>query len=392
MRNERPRRRKIKARRWYVRPWIVERPLYGHYHQLLANLNDQDPETYRYYLRMDRPLFMDILSRIEHRIRRQDTNFKMSLEPGLRLAITLRFLATGEAYRSLSIAFRVSANAISLLVPETCEAIIQEYMEEVLICPSTPEGWRAVAQEFGQMWNFHHTIGALDGKHIAIQPPPNSGSYYFNYKGYHSIILLALVDARGKFMYVDVGANGSCSDGGVFQHSQLRTALETGAAGLPPSDCLPGDNAPMPYFIIGDDAFPHRDWLQKPYPHRGLTPAKRDYNYRLSRARRIVENAFGMWANRFRVFLTTINVKPESVVKMVVASCILHNILRDRRPHTYAVPVHDARVPEGDWTRDPLDGLQPRARQSGPAAAKLIRDQLANYYARPPNRLPWQRN
>ena len=298
VRQKAPRRRKLRASRWYVRPWVVNRPLYGHYHQLLSNLNDHDPDTYRYYLRMDKPLFLEILSRVYERIRRQDTNYKRSLEPGLRLAITLRFLSTGEAYKSLAISFRVGANSISKLVPDTCEAIIQEYMEEVLICPSTPEGWKAVAKEFGQAWNFHHTIGALDGKHIAIQPPPNTGSYYYNYKGYHSIILLALVDAKGKFMYVDVGANGSTSDGGVFQHSHLRRALETGAACLPHPEALPGDNTPVPYFIVGDYAFPHRDWLQRPYPHLGLTPAKRDYNYRLSRARRIVENAFGMWANR----------------------------------------------------------------------------------------------
>ena len=120
--------------------------------------------------------------------------------------------------------------------------------------------------------------------------------------------------------------------------------------------------------------------MQKPYPHRGLSDAERNFNYQLSKARRVVENAFGMWANRFRVFLTTINVKPKTVKKLVLASCIIHNILRDKRPHQYGMPEDDPSVPSGDWTRDPLDGLEPRLRQTGPGPAKVVRTHLTEYY------------
>lgn len=373
-----------------MRAWILEREQHGHYHQLLPLLRVQDPDTYRYYLRVDHDLFTEILQRITPHIEKQNTNWKKALEPGLRLAITLRFLATGEAYKSLAMNFRVGPNSISKLVPETCEAIIQEYLQETIVCPTTPAAWKRVAEDFAGFWDFHHVIGALDGKHIAIQPPPNSGSYYFNYKGYHSIVLLALVDAQCKFMYTDVGANGSCSDAGVFEACHLRHAMENFSAGLPEREPLPGDNHPVPYFIVGDNAFPMRQWLQKPHPHRGMTEAERNYNYRLSRARRVVENAFGMLANRFRVFLTTINIQPKSVEKAVLASCILHNILRDKRPEQYKIPEYDPTLPPGDWTRDPLDGLEPRQRQSGPGAAKATRTHLTEYYHRQENRLDWQ--
>ena len=257
---KKPRKRKSRPRRWYVRPWIKERAQYGHYHQLLPELQAHDPDTFRYYLRVDYGLFQQILQRIKPHIQLQDTNWRQALEPGLRLAVTLRFMATGEAYKSMALNFRTGANSISKVVPDTCEAIIQEFMREVIVCPSTPQEWKEVAAGFGSSWNFYNTLGAIDGKHVAIQPPANAGSYYFNHKGYHSLVLLAMVDAWGKFMYIDVGANGSCSDAGIFQVTHLRHALENNAAGLPQAEPLPGDDRPVPFFIVGDSAFPMREW------------------------------------------------------------------------------------------------------------------------------------
>jgi hypothetical protein len=90
----------------------------------------------------------------------------------------------------------------------------------------------------------------------------------------------------------------SSSDGGVFGQTTLCNALEDGSIGLPPPQALPGDNNPLPFFIVGDDAFPMRSWLQKPYPQRLMTREERIFNYRLSRARRVVENAFGILSHR----------------------------------------------------------------------------------------------
>ena len=92
--------------------------------------------------------------------------------------------------------------------------------------PSTPEEWKIVSSEFNNKWNYPNCIGALDGKHIKILQPPNSGSYYFNYKHDFSVVLLALVDANCNFLYVETGCNGRISDGGVFSNSALYQNLE----------------------------------------------------------------------------------------------------------------------------------------------------------------------
>jgi hypothetical protein len=259
-----------------------------------------------------------------------DTWYRKSLVPGCRVALILCHYASGDSYKSLMYGFHVAHNTISKIVSEVTQAIIDEYADEVLSIPTTPEEWKAIAAQFANRWNFHHAVGAMDGKHIAIKCPRNGGSLYYNYKKFHSIVLLALVDADYKFVWVDAGANGSASDAQVFNGCELKAAIQHNTIGFPEDDPLPGDDKPIPYFIVGDDAFALRTWLMKPYTLRNLTHEQRIFNYRLSRARRIVENAFGILANRFGCLLTKMRQTPETVADIVLACCCLHNLMRIR--------------------------------------------------------------
>ncbi len=394
------RRRARRQKRWWIRNWLLQREQHGHFHQLLPELQVRDVSGYYNYTRMPPAIFAEILEAVGPLIAKQDTNMRRALEPGLKLAITLRYMATGNSYKSLAYAFRVAPNTICNFIPEVCLAIVHAF-ERQLALPTQPERWKEIAKAFETKWNLPNCIGALDGKHVAIRCPKAAGSLFYNYKGFHSIVLMALVDADYKFIYVQAGCQGSASDGGVFRDTVLRQLLDEEDLGLPPPEPLPGtEDNPFPYYIVGDEAFPLKTWLLKPVPRKNLDIPSRVYNYRISRARRVVENAFGLLSHRFRCFLTTMPQRPTRVTYITMAACVLHNILRDR------VGVHHARdnevmdredpqthdVAEGVWRGDrQLHDLgEPLRHGNASRDAKAARDYLRDWVNSPAGSVPWQ--
>lgn len=296
------RRRKAKKRFW-VKDWLLKRPTMGWYNTLLNELKDgrnyNHPEDTKRFLRVDEALFQDILAKVGPIIQKQDTNYRKAITTAERLSLTLRFLAVGNL--DLEFGFRVSRSSIYKIVPETVDAITQVY-GHLIHLPETSEEWLDVAHRFERRWNFNHCVGAIDGKHIAIRKPPDSGSLYYNYKKFFSIILMAVVNADLRFMYVNVGTEGRVGDAALFRDSDLGHLFENGEANLPAAEPFPGDNIPMNYYLAGDGAFALKEYMMTPYsnPRQGIMPRDmRIYNYRHSRARRIVECAFGVLCSRY---------------------------------------------------------------------------------------------
>lgn len=242
-----------------------------------------------------------------------------------------------------------------------------------------------VSEEFGKRWNFPNCIGAIDGKHVEIKKPANSGSYYFNYKKKFSIVLLALVDANYEFLVAEAGANGRVSDGGVLSNSTFYDRFKNERLRIPDSGYLHNDYPEeMPFVIVGDDAFPLQKNIMKPYSGENLSNDEVIFNYRLSRARRIVENAFGILASRFRVLVNVINLCPEKAATITLTTCYLHNFLRRNNSSLYlrgSVDVENTNTCEmhsAPWRSDPLQlcQLQPTASRNSSTNAKEIRKNL----------------
>ncbi|KAL1486821.1 hypothetical protein MTO96_046804, partial [Rhipicephalus appendiculatus] len=199
------------------------------------------------------------------------------------------YLASGNSYQSLSYSFRVGKSMISGLVPKVCKAIwkvLQPRVFPVL----TRECLVAVAEEFSRRWNFPNCVVAIDGKHNHLDAPPNFGSLIFNYKQGFSVNLVASCDLTSVYM----GCYGSESDG-VFLQDQVWVGLSTKATNPPAPTDLPFGGQELPYVLLADDVFPLKPNLMKPYPGmHALGTRKRVYNYRLYRARRCIENTFGI--------------------------------------------------------------------------------------------------
>lgn len=212
-----------------------------------------------------------------------------------------------------------------------------------------------------------------------IKAPPNAGSEYYNYKGTNSIVLLAVVDHDYCIRYFDVGAYGRYADGGVFESCDLYPLVE--------NDSL----LPKGGILVGDDAFPLKPYLMKPYSKPKLTKEERIYNYRISRARRIVENAFGILASRFRVFGQPLALKVETTTKIVKATCAIHNWLRITSAGSYTPPgsfdyedMVNANVVLGQWRSEISEMpsiLRTRQYNRPQKVAQQLRERYKEYFS-----------
>lgn len=241
----------------------------------------------------------------------------------------------------------------------------------------------------------------MDGKHITIEAPSNSGTEFFNYKGTFSIVLMALVDAKYCFIFADVGCQGRISDGGVFRNTLLFKKLQDNDLNIPLDAPLSQFRSmPVPYVIVADDAFALETNIMKPYPGtHDKGSVRRIFNYRCSRARRVVENAFGIMSAVFRVLRKPMLLDPEKASLITMTCLYLHNFLRkSRSSSTRYTPVGtldsetDGILIEGSWRQEPASTsflpLRKIARKTG-IEGNRIRDEFADFYANE-GRVAWQ--
>jgi hypothetical protein len=243
---------------------------------------------------------------------------------------------------------------------------IWDVLSPIYVAEPDEDDYASFADDFAQKWNLWNCVGSIDGKHISIQAPSNSGTAFFNYKKHFSIVLLAVCNADYIFTCVDVGAYGSQADGGILRNSEFGKQLFGGTLPLPPPTPLPFTTEPVPYFFAADEAFGLHNNILRPFPGKNLSEVKQIFNYRLSRARRVIENAFGIMVARWRIFHRVINAQPETVDNIVKAAVCLHNFLKrieaNSAKKTYCPPSyvdHDVNneVQPGEWRNDVPEGL-----------------------------------
>lgn len=278
-------------------------------------------------------------------------------------------------------------------------------MPEYLPCPATEEQLKRIANDFETKWQFNHCLGAIDGKHVVMQAPARSGSMFFNYKKTHSIVLMAVCNANYQFTMVDIGDSGRNSDGGVFSSSSLGVSILENKLNFPHPEKIWDSEKVYPYVFVGDEAFPLKINLMKPYSRDALGIKERIFNYRLSRCRRIIENTFGILATRFRIFRRPIIAKEEVVTSVTKACVVLHNYLMSNKEfessYQYCPPQlidTDTRsgTQLGSWRSDiaQCEGMVSFQNNFGSnnysRDAKTVRENFRDFFCEGKGHVPWQ--
>ncbi|KAG5868769.1 hypothetical protein JTB14_024587 [Gonioctena quinquepunctata] len=304
--------KKKKTRIW-CKEWLMKREAHSHVNlskELKVFLKD-----WHNFLRMDSDTYSHLLSMVSPIIEKQDTIMRNAIPSHDRLVATLRFLATGRSYEDLKFSSIISPQALSYILPETCEAI----------------------------YNVLH--------------------------------------------------------GGVLTNTKFYEKLENDQLHIPSARPPTNSTRSLPFVFVADDAFPLRTDFIKPFRQADLTTLeKKILNYRVSRARRIVENAIGILASRFRIFHTKINIEPKSIESVVMASCALHNYLI-KSSSSYCQPECFDRencdegsiTPGFDTVNSGMTNLDRRNLGNPSIAAKKIREDFMNYFVNGGS-VPWQNN
>lgn len=296
------------------------------------------------------------------------------------------------SFRAIAFSFRLGETTVSKIIKDTCVAIRQNLMP-IYMPKITTEKWENISNGFYQKWNMPNCVGALDGKHVNIFAPKHSGSAFFNYKASFSIVLMAVVDANYQYTMIDVGSYGSNSDGGIFANCAFGKAWlgRDQKLEVPVNKALPHSDVSLPLVLVADEAFPLKENILRPFPGKNLSERERIFNYRLSRARRIVENTFGITAHTWRILLKRIEVDVDYATIITVACCILHNFVlsESNNNDAYFRPRDQNNATEYTIVN------QNNARKSGCHArptrnAMDIRNQFADWFVSPAGEVPWQ--
>ena len=290
-------------------------------------------------------------------------------------------------------------STVSSIIDEVCGELWDALANFVQL-PSVKNDWGGISDDFLEFRNIPHCIGAIDGKHVAMRKPSFSGSLWHNYKGFFSMVLLAICKARYFSSFVDVGEYGSNNDSGVLNNSHMGKLFKRNEVNIPNPGEIEGTDVELSYFLVGHEIFPLTNSLMRPFSGKSLLNEKRKiFNYRLSRAHRIIENTFGILVARWRIFQRPIEGIPERVEKYILATIVLHNYLRQTDNACYTPAGffdsvdNTGELVEGNWRKLIDNNLQPiRPVQNSRYASTAIetREKLTDYFLSERGSVSWQ--
>ena len=238
-----------KPQRGKTRNWIKRRHKRGYNN--IQELRIEDRFGFREMFKMDVTDFENMLAKISDiSLPKERLGGTNPVQTDERLSLPLRFLATAETFQYLSFHYRISLNAVSYIVKGCCKAIVERIALNFIKVQSTEAKWLNISKRFEEKWNFPHALGGIDGKHVRIQKPKNGGSFYYNYKHTHPIILMAIAGPEYECLYADLVSNGRVNDSGIWNKTSLLQGIQDGSVKLPNDQKVPNGEI-TPYVFLG---------------------------------------------------------------------------------------------------------------------------------------------
>lgn len=245
-----------------------------------------------------------------------------SIPAEVRLAMTLWRLGSSCEYRTIEKIFGVSRSTLCRVVGDVCEAVVSILTPQFVTVPRG-DVLRDTVLRFEQRYGVPQVAGVIGAFHVAIRPPDGCTGQYYNSKGWHSVVLQAVVDSDRRFWDLNVGSPGNSSDAQVFLTSEL---YGWGAEGT----LFPNvDGKAVPLHLIGSRSYPLLPWLMTPFPEPSR-PEQTELNKQLSSALGAAPLAFRHLKGRWCCLLKRNDSDLSFLPTLIAACCTLHNICESR--------------------------------------------------------------
>lgn len=181
---------------------------------------------------------------------------------------------TAGTYAHVAFAFSMHRSTVALCLHQVLRALSVQYDSMFENAYRDIEGTARMEQDFYNKYGVPGVIGVIDGSHIPTYKysPNGERSSFYNRKGWKSIILQAIVDARGRFVNIDVGEKGSRHEAYVFSSSSIGKWFETAEA----DECVIRGQK----YLLGDGAYRLQWYMMKAFDHRSAIPSQYTHTWK----------------------------------------------------------------------------------------------------------------
>ena len=368
---------RLKRRFWCAprRAGFWESEVCGSWQEVGRMYPDWEDSQYVAYFRMTKGVFFTVCGLYGNFLRRKDTPMRAAIPVEKRMAIVLFWLAHSVSFVSVAGLFCIGKSTAVAIVHSGVHVLRRHMVPSAILFPTGSE-LDQVLCDFEALCHLPQCAGALDGTFMRIEKPIKFGDSYFCYKRFHSIIILACVDARGIFTSVNSGRPGSVGDSFTYNHSSLKRNIDIGNwLHVSHSKIINGQE--IRPFLVADSAFSLSPTVMKCFDEDPMRPHYVSFNYSVIRTRRVVEQAFGRLKGRWRVTAQSKLNDPVFASVVGTVCCGLHNICE-----RYKCPYEDEILPDAtDFENGAEDG-DPDLLRGGREVRNVISEWVHAHYPR----------